>query len=201
MPTSTVYPNSQILVSSALTKDQINAIIVPLTQGILGLSVDANSGAVRTDWGTEGQPFAEVSDDICYIACVTDDGPYNKVRDKVATQNDDGSVTQNWAYTRIWKISWVLYGPNSTDRGRAIKSGLFMDWVCATLSLSQLFPVTNYEEPRRVPELINGQFWERVDYAVTMYEFVQETITDQTVLSVEVIGNDNSGTIFDVTVK
>lgn len=201
--TTTTYPSSQQLISSALTIDQINGIFVPMTQAMLGLNVDANSGDVRTEWPAVGEPFGERTDDICYLGCLPEDGQYNKIREKYISNNNDPdqTVTENWAYTRIWKISWCFYGPNSTDRGRALKSALFLDYFCNQLVNVNLFPVSSYEEPRRAPELINGQWWERVDYDVQMYELVKETITYGAVASVEVIGNDNSGQIFDITVK
>ena len=45
------------------------------------------------------------------------------------------------------------------------------------------------------------QWFERVDYDVSMYELVKETITYGSVESVEVIGNDSTGQIFDLTVR
>ena len=53
MPTSTSYPNGQVLVSTALTVDQINKIIQPLTCGMIGVN-PADFSVVRVDWQSEG---------------------------------------------------------------------------------------------------------------------------------------------------
>jgi len=202
--TTTTYPNTQQLVSSALTISQVNAVLQPLTLGMLGLLVEINSSAVRVEWPKEGAPFVNTpDDDVCFLRCVPEDGEYNKVRDKAVIKNDDDaeSITERFSYTRVWRITWCLYGPNSTDRARAIKSAIFeVDYFLDQLSLSQLFPVSEYGEPVRAPENIDGQWFERVDYEVTMYEFVVETIIDQSVKSVEVKTFEHAGQFADFTV-
>ena len=52
----------------------------------------------------------------------------------------------------------------------------------------------------RVPEEINGQWFERADLEIEMYEEVTETIDRQTVLSVEVILVEPQGQIGNFTI-
>jgi hypothetical protein len=197
--TSTLYPSGQTLASSALTLSEIQELIQQLTLGMIGQPVVAESSAVRIEFPTQGAPFAEVSVDVCYIRCMTQDNPYDKIRYKFLEAGPGDLDTELQNYTRTWKIHWCFYGPNSTDNARALKSGLFQDWACYSLAQSNLFAVTDYPEPIRAPENINGQWWERVDFEATYHEFVTETIEDQTVLSVETIVNDNSGVTADFT--
>jgi hypothetical protein len=129
--------------------------------------------------------------------------PYDLIRDRACIPVAESSppvVTERWTYTRSWDIHWTLYGPNSTDNARAIKSALFMDYFTDALAGSQLFPVPDFPEPMRVPELIDAQWFDRSDFSIIAYEFVIETIIDQTVASVEVILNTEEGVAADFTV-
>jgi hypothetical protein len=197
--TSTPYPNGQVLTSTALTVSQINAIIQPLTCDMIGMN-PPDFLKVRVDWQSEGQPFVpRPQDDVCFISCVPENVDYRLVRDR--TFSGTGPVVETWVYTRGWRVSWVLYGPNSTDRARMIHSAFFMDYFNDSLSLSNLYPVSDFAEPTRVPENLNAQWFERADFHVVMYEQVTETIDDGAVTSVEVkINADDLGQVTDFTV-
>ena len=194
------YPDGTTLTSSALTIAQIGAILQPLTLGMLGLPVIPTSSLVRLQWPTQGAPFSDIGDDVCYLACVPKDDPYDRIRDRTNESAADPNLEEVWNYTRAWSIRWVFYGPNSTDYARALRSALYQDYFTDLLSLSNLFPVSDFPETVRAPELLDGQWIERVDFAAEMYEAITETILRQTVVSVENIIEGNAGQIADFTV-
>lgn len=194
------YPDGSTLTSTALTVAQINLILQQLSLGMMGQTVNPTNDFVRIAWPTEGAPFSDVSEDICYLSCVPRDHSYDKIRDRSNESASDPNLEEIWTYTRVWEIRWVLYGPNSTDYARALRSALYQDYFTEALQNSQLFPESDFPQPIRVPEQINGQWYERVDFKCLMYEFIQETILRQTVESVEVIVKNSDGTIADVTV-
>lgn len=202
MGASVTYPDGSTLVSSALTIAQINALMVPLTLSALGFAstaVDPNSGQVRIKWPTLGAPFPKVTEDVCFLACVPKDDPYNRIRDRANLPGPSGELIEQWNYTRAWSIRFCHYGPNSTDFARAVRSAMYQDYFTTLLGQSNLFPVSDFPEVVRVPEEKNGQWYERADLEIEMYEEVIETIDRQVVLSVEVIGETPTGKIFDVT--
>lgn len=196
MTTTTNYPNGQVLTSSALTVAQVNTLIQSLTYGMIGLPVPPPSSfqPVQVDWQTQGQPFmaapapalltSPVAVDECYVACTTQDGDYTKIRNR--TFSGTGPVVETWVYTREWHIAWTFYGPNAVDRARMIHSAMFMDYFTDSLSLANLFPVSDFNEPTRAPELINAQWYDRADFSIITYEQVTETISDGAVTNVEV---------------
>ena len=141
-----------------------------------------------------------VTDDICYLSCVPTDDPYDRIRDRTNLSAADPNLEEQWNYTRAWRIHWCFYGPNSTDRARALRSALYQDYFTEALAESFLFPVSDFPEVVRVPELVNAQWWERVDFDAEFYEGVVETINRQTVVSVEVVVQDSEGEIADITV-
>ena len=199
--TTTLYPSGQSLVSSALTPSQMNALIQTLTCGMVGIN-PPDFSQVRVDWPTQGQPFANVSTDVTYFSCVPKDVEYSRIRDRTFVQTSNPTIlTEVWTYTKGWRVSWVFYGPNSSDRARQVKSAMFMDYFNDQLSLSNLYPLPDPPEVVRIPQLINAEWWERADFYIDMYEAVTETITDGIVTSVEVKLEDNDGLVADFTVS
>lgn len=225
MGQSITYPDGSVLLSSALSLSQINAVWQPIVCGMLGITEPATTSLVRIKYPTAGAPFQDIADDVVYIACYTKDSPYDKIR--YVTQlpgvstgggygegpygqipyggggNSSANIEQ-WNYTRSWTIHFTLYGPNSLDNARALRSGVYQDYFTEQLSLSQLFPVSDFPETVRVPEILDGQWIERVDFEFECYEFVTETINRQTVISVEVIVETtevNNGEYENITVS
>jgi hypothetical protein len=189
-PTAILYPNGQQLLSSALTPKTINSFILQLTCGMLGINPPDYS-QVRDSWQTQGQPFADVGTDVCFVACVPENVDYRLVRNRTYTTvpaqpGVEEQVQENWTYTKGWRVDWVLYGPNAEDRARMLKTALFLDWVNDELNNTNLFPLPDTPEVTRIPELVNAQWFERADFHCVMYENVTETIMDGTVQSVEI---------------
>ena len=189
-PTVTPYPDGTELTSTALTQSAIDTLVQVLTCGMIGITPPDDS-LVRISWPLEGQPFVDSTDDVCFLRCVTEDEPYDKLRDRtrvVTTPSPPPApVTYVWTYTRVWRVQWTFYGPSSTDRARAVRSALFQDYFADQLAASQLFPVPDPAAPVRLPEQMNAQWFERVDFGISMYEFVTETIAVPTVASVPVV--------------
>lgn len=185
------YPDGSVLVSTALTVSPdggtLGALLQPLTMGMLGLDKDAHSAAVRITWPSEGQPFSQPNEDVCYLRFILKDDPYDKVRELTNLPASDPDLNEQWNYTRVWSIGWIFYGPNSVDRARAVRSALQQIYFTDALALSQLFPVSEIASPMRVPENIGGQWFERADLECDMYEYVTENIQRQTVASAEVL--------------
>jgi hypothetical protein len=200
MSTSTQYPNGQVLVSSALTQQQINILLQQLTCGMLGIN-PVDPMQVRIDWPAEGQPdVPRPSVDVCYINCVTEDSEYAKTaRDRVFT--GAGPVTEHWNYTRQWRISWDVYGPNSVDRARQVHSAVFIDYFNDVLSLSNLYPLSDPSTPTRIPVEHNLQWYDHTHFHCDFYEAVSETIQDSIATSVEVKLNTDAGLAADFTVE
>lgn len=193
MTTSTTYPNGQVLVSSALTIQQINIIVQSLTCGMLGI-VPVDPALVRISWQFQSQPdVALPSQDVCYISCTTKstDSEYASIaRDRVFSGS--GPVTETWNYTRDWTVSWDLYGVNCVDRARQIHSAIFMDYFSDQFELSNLYSINSAPEVTRLPVEHNAQWYDHTHFACDFYEAVTETIEDAAVTSVEVKVYDGS---------
>jgi hypothetical protein len=140
----------------------------------------------RVAW--QNQPaWKSPKEDVVTIMAVVTDDPYNRIRDVMMAPNDTTTITETTNYTRAWEIHLSLYGPRSADNARLIKSCSRLSWFRDIVSASNLYLVPNESDPVRAPENFNMQWWDRSDYRARYYEAVQETITQQTVASAEVI--------------
>jgi hypothetical protein len=142
---------------------------------------------VRVGWQRDGQPGWLVKEDVTTVTAVVVDDPYNRIRDVMNAPNDETTVMETTNYTRAWEIHLSVYGPNSNDNARLIKSCTRLQWFRDIVAASNLYLVPNESDPVRAPESFNKQWWDRSDYRAKYYEAVQETITQQTVATAEVI--------------
>ena len=175
------YPNGQILTSSALTPQQMNVIFQPWTLGALGLGTGTlDYSLVRINWETQGQPFPVLpGQDVCFLSCEPVHTPYSSIRAYI-NSNAPPPLSESWTYNKGWHIAWILYGPNSSDRARMLWTAVFTDYFVDRLNASSLYPISEFVPPTRNPENINGEWWERADFAIDLYEYVTETLATPT---------------------
>lgn len=165
----------------------------------VGIFDPISNTRVRMSWQTQGAPAFTINDDVVFIRCVEEDTDYSTIRDEQVSPNDDGTGTRTRTYTRMWNVIFRAYGPNSFDSIRLIKSMLLEDSAHDTLASLNLYMIPVTSTPIRAPELFEGQWWELVDYNADFFEQVTETFNIMTVNTVEVIGFNEKGKIFDVT--
>lgn len=160
---------------------------------------------IRVDWQTQGQPNQAVDVDAIYLRSVEEDDPFNRTRDVSTEPSDMGDpkqVQQVTTYTRVWRTYWCLYGPNSFDNARKLRSGLFLPAIHDYLASNfNLYLVTDIAAPRRVPEYFVGQWWERVDFDARFNEPVVERPAVPSVASAEIILENADGILADITVN
>lgn len=210
------------MASVPLTPDVIQPLMQIVTMMALGLTPTDPSAAslVRVGWQTQGQPARLISEDVVYIRCVEEDDEYNRIRDQEVADAPPTQVLISSIYTRVWRTFWTFYGPNSFDHARAVKSFLFSqtghDALLGAFGTYGQLPfgaggygggtisvylVTDVISPRRVPELRNGQWWERVDFDCQFNEQVTETEVVNAVASTEIITETENGVVSDVVVS
>ena len=186
MGSSVVLPDGTILVSSALTPRQIEAIFQPLTAQMLGFDPVGNPDlayfAVRIGWQTEGQPAWEVTDNICVITAVLEDDPFARVRDDnyQMTGSPSDILTDEMGFTQVWRMHFSFYGPSSANWARQLLSALSLDWTSEALQASNLYVIPEWHRPVYAPELYpdpGGVWYERTHVEVLFNEQVLESLT------------------------
>lgn len=186
MGSSVVLPDGTILVSSALTPRQIEAIFQPLAAQMLGFDPVGNPDsayfAVRIGWQTEGQPAWEVTDNICVITAVLEDDPFARVRDDnyQMTGSPADVLTNEMGFTQVWRMHFSFYGPSSANWARQLLSALSLDWTSEALQVSNLYVIPEWHRPVYAPELYpdpGGVWYERTHVEVLFNEQVLESLT------------------------
>src|ERR1035441_7112840 len=171
------------------------------TDELVTFNDPAYNTRVRTSWEQKGAPGFAITDDVLFIQCVLTPTTYNIRDESIRIDVDATLLLKKRSYTRVWRVAFVTYGPNSFDSLRLIKSMLLEDFPHDTLASHSLYLVPDSTAIVRNPELFENQWWERSDYAEVFNEEVTEIITVTRVSSVEIIGATNDNKDFDVTVQ
>lgn len=155
---------------------------------------------VRQAWPVAGAPAWGQNDNVTFVRCTEIDNDYNKVRDEGIEPNDETTATLDIEYTRVWRVFWELRGPTSFDRARLLKTAIQLDFIHDMLAAFNLYLMPNIGNPQRVPELVEGKWWERTDFEMVFYEQVNESTTVSTVASIELEISNKNGVQSDIEV-
>lgn len=140
----------------------------------LDLSKKENQSKVRIAWPTGGAPSWGISEDVVFLRITPQDDKLAREQNIIYTENEDDKayIKKQTGYTRVHKINWTLYGPNSYDNADIIRYSIFDYEYSKKLKNKKLFLITDVPMPVRLPELYNGQWWERTDFSATFNEAV-----------------------------
>lgn len=121
---------------------------------------------VRTSWPVGGAPAWKQNEDVVFIKIIEIDNPINRQRDRFYSKNDDETANETVNYTIAYQLNLTIYGPNSFTNAHIIKNGFFTQDVRKAFSANKLFLVPDIANASRIPELFQGNWWERVDLAI-----------------------------------
>jgi len=155
-----------------LTLKQIEDIFQALTSSITGLGGEKD---VRLSWPTYGAPGWKIDEDVVFVKALTVPDEYSQQREEVYYRDSIESVESihvESLYTRVHLVQWTFYGPNSYDLAETLKNGFYSQGTKEALMENNLFFILDAQQPTRVPELYNGQWWERVDFEAKFNELV-----------------------------
>lgn len=145
-----------------------------LTMKMLGLDPNAraNQKRVRISWPTKGAPSWKINEDVTFLLVNYDDDSITRQMDTSYINVGTDVADREMSYTRVLRINWICYGPNSFDDMDLIRSGLFKPEITQLLAASNLALITEVSVPIRSPELFNGQWWERTSFYARFNELV-----------------------------
>ena len=199
-------PGVGTMTSTGLTPAEMQVIWQNIVLACLGITpagpTDSTAySQVRIDWPTPGQPAFPITLDVAFLRAVEVPDDYNYAHEVQPVAISSTTFPETTIYTRVWEVGFIFYGPNSFDRARQVKACLYQDFVHDILTASNLYLNTMIGTPRRTPELFQNQWWERAGFSARMNEQVTDTLTKQTIQSVEVILEDSNGIFSDEVVE
>ena len=159
-----------LIADQYLTIPQLGNVFQTLTSSILGLSGTDIDDFVRLAWPTDGSPAWKIDEDKCFIQVVQESEPYDKQRNVTYTNIDGINSNQDTDYTRVIRVNWIFYGPNSSLYADNVKDALFFQKNHDVLAQYGIYLVPDIVAPSRVPEIFQHRWWERVDLHALFYD-------------------------------
>lgn len=153
-----------------------------------------NQKRIRFPWGSDIKnkqsdttPTWKREEDVCFIYELPQDGSYNGLSD-ITYELDESKrdFIEVDEHTDIHTVLFANYGPNAYECARDIRDGFKRERIREYLKKHHFFVVPPITAIRRVPELINGQWWNRVDVTVVFNEYVRREEPIQSIESVTV---------------
>jgi hypothetical protein len=131
-------------------------------------------GKVRTTWPADGQPSWKINEDVIFLRVTPQDDKLARELNIVYYKNelDNAFADKKTGYTRVHKVNWTCYGPNSYDNADIIRHMIFDNDFMYEFKKKNLALITDVPMPTRLPELYNAQWWERTDFSATFNEAV-----------------------------
>jgi hypothetical protein len=164
------------MADQVLKLTEIEDFFANITYKMLNLDMTKkeNQGKVRISWPTNGAPGWGITDDVVFLRITPIDDKLARQLNIIYDPNkDDNTIAdKKTGYTRVHKIDWTLYGPNSYDNADLIRNAIFDFDYMIELKKKNLFLITDVSMPTRLPELYNSQWWERTDFSATFNEAV-----------------------------
>jgi hypothetical protein len=147
---------------------------------IFHLDPEGNDSRVRFPWSSNisepapgSAPGWNRNEDVCFVYSLPLNNSYNMLRDTNYIDEGGMDLTALDEHTDTHRMEFVNYGPHAYDCARDIRDGLFLPSIRRLLALSHFALVTDVPAIMRVPELIDGVWWNRVDVQATFNEFVR----------------------------
>ena len=172
-----------------LTLAQFEDVMQALTISLIGGSPAPD---VRISWPTGGAPGFNITDDVCFLRCSEVDNNYSQEKTFQYFGTED-ELTQTVAYTRVMEVHWIIYGPNSYDNAQNIRERIQYQLFHDVLAVNRVFHVPGTSAPKRIPELFQGEWWERADLTMNFYEEIIRSTAIQPIESVDIVVVRESG--------
>ena len=137
---------------------------------LLMLSLDPalpeNQDIVRISWPPAGAPGWKISQDRIFLKVTLEDDDYDKLVDTDYVYSTSSTANQIMSGTNVIAVNIVAYGPNSFDNMNIIRNSFNIETYKNKLKAKNIYRVINTKIPMRIPELYNGQWWDRSDLTI-----------------------------------
>ena len=160
-----------------LTLKEIEDFFQYITSLMLGLDMtqQINQGKVRLAWPTSGAPSWKIDEDIVFLRITPVDNKQARTLNIIYDTNSTDNINLNkeTGYTRVHKVDFTFYGPNAYDNADLIRYTLLEpNSYKDEFKNKNIFVIPDISMPTRLPELYNGQWWDRTDFSASFNEAV-----------------------------
>ena len=158
-----------------LTRNDLERLFYRVTCLCLGVEPadQAAQSRVRISWPVDGgsNPGWSRNENICFLRISPYRDPYTRQRERSYEPQPDGALKETVNYTRCHQVYFICYGPSAMEDADTIRNNILQPDIREHLRTEYvIFPIPHIDEPVRVDELINGEWWGRCDVNVQFYE-------------------------------
>lgn len=181
-----------------LSLNELGDLFYDLTVLMIGGSPPAD---VRRAWATQGAPAFDANDNVIFYKITDVESPMTALREDLYSQIGSPEYgNMKLGYTRTLQVDWIFYGTSSWDYATLVRNGLYFESNRDLLKLNNIYPVPQFAPPRRIPELFQGLWYERMDLSVKFNELIVLDRTQPYIKIVPIVVIDEAGVQSDTEV-
>ena len=162
-----------------MNRVQIEQELVRVVEKITGIT---NSN-IRISFQTTGMPSIEADADYCFIALNFFDSQYTK---PIETEFNAKDESETYKGQRGIVVNLVFYGINAFEYASKVKVMTKDESIMKNLRKDSIYLICDTDEPRRVPILINQQWYEQVFLDLRFYQKIMYNTDRHYIDSVEI---------------
>ena len=161
------------------TVTEIEDMFRELVCKILGLDVEKSNSRVRFPWGSNvdaismSAPNLKTDKDVCHIQLLPENDDYNRQRSIRFVYESGEDMLAVDEHTDVHSVLFINYGANAYECARKIRNGLFQNEIRRFFRQNNFALITDVPAIRRVPELVNANWVNRVDVFAKFNQFVR----------------------------
>ncbi|WP_163855817.1 phage neck terminator protein [Paenibacillus elgii] len=153
---------------------QLGDFFQDITIRLIGLDprAKASQNRVRIGWPAKGAPAWKRDADVGFLLIDYSDDQYTRQMDVTYNESNMDNANRTVSYTRVLRVNWIFYGPNSFGDADMVRAGLFLPQTTMDLAAVNMALITDVAMPIRTPELFAGQWWDRSSFQARFNEKV-----------------------------
>ncbi len=162
-----------------MNKLQVEQELVRVIQAITGIP---NSN-IRISYQTSGMPSIDVDTDYCFVSL---NYFSNNFTSPIKIDFDAVQEIETYKSLRGIVANLVFYGANAFENASKVKVMSKNTYLMKNLRSQGIYLLCNTEEPRRVPILINQQWYDQVYLDLRFYQKIMYNTNVHYIDSVEI---------------
>lgn len=184
-----------------LTLPELNDLFYGLTVAMINSTPIAD---VRLSWPEGGAPGWGIEQNVIFLKVkeVPLPNEYHVQREDVFSSVDSPEVgIISTGSTRGIEVNWIFYGRASWENAFLVSHHIFHQEYHNTLAENKMYLIPNFDPPRRLPEIWQGLWYQRMDLTMKFNGLVVEERETPIIITVPLamVGKDGEITITKIT--
>lgn len=184
-------------IDESKTYEELSNFFADLVENMLGLTQDK----VLIQYQAEGQPMPKFGENVVFVNVQPEIDERNiyKSRTEIYDEKNDNFVyTQKAQRTLV--VEFVFYGSKANENAKLVNESMYFPNYEYMLSKYDLALVPDRTDgPHKMPELVNGRWWNRSDLRMRFYNLVSYKTTIDRIADVEITVETEGGLIEHIT--